>query len=312
MDFATQAVIAIENTRLLNELRHRTDDLSESLEQQTATSEILQVISTWPGELAPVFASILANARRICEAKFAHLLLYDGKLFHAAAMEGASAAFVEFWQRGPHALDPETGPRRAVATKQVVHVPDMQQTERFKKPDPQLAALADLAGARSVLVVPMLKDDRVIGTLSMYREVPLPFSDKQIELVSNFARQAVIAIENTRLLNELRESLERQTATANVLKAISRSGFELQPVFETVLENAVKLCEAERSFVFLFDGKVLRAAASYNTSPETPRSFARLRPSPVRARINSRSNSARPPSTVNISRPVWRRSTPSP
>jgi GAF domain-containing protein len=168
----------------------------------------------------------------------------------------------------------------------------MQQTERFKKPDPQLAALADLAGARSVLVVPMLKDDRVIGTLSMYREVPLPFSDKQIEHVSNFARQAVIAIENTRLLNELRESLERQTATANVLKAISRSGFELQPVFETVLENAVKLCEAERSFVFLFDGKVLRAAASYNTSPETPRSFARLRPSPVRARINSRSNSA--------------------
>ena len=179
-NFAAQAVIAIENTRLLNELR-------ESLQRQTATSEVLQVISSSPGDLGPVFNSILANARRICAAKFAHLLLYDGRLFHAAAMEGASAAFFEFWQRGPHALDPETAPRRAVATKQVVHVPDLQQTERFRKPDPQLAALADLAGARSVLVVPLLKDEQVIGTLSIYREVPLPFSEKQIELVSNFA-----------------------------------------------------------------------------------------------------------------------------
>ena len=136
--------------------------------------------------MTPVFNSILANARRICEANFAHLLLYDGKVFRAAALEGASPAFVEFWQRGPHALDPETGPRRAVATKQIVHVPDLQQTERYKKPNPQVAALADLAGARSVLVVPMLKDDRVIGTLSIYRGVPVPFSDKQIELVSNF------------------------------------------------------------------------------------------------------------------------------
>src|SRR5262249_7767497 len=116
-NFAKQAVIAIENARLLNELR-------ESLQQQTATADVLQVISSSPGDSGPVFNSILANARRICEAKFAHLLLYDGRLFHAAAMEGASAAFFEFWQRGPHALDPETGPRRAVATKQVVHVPD--------------------------------------------------------------------------------------------------------------------------------------------------------------------------------------------
>jgi hypothetical protein len=125
--FAAQAVIAIENTRLLNELR-------ESLQQQTATSEVLGVISSSPGDLGPVFNSILANARRICSAKFAHLLLYDGKLFHAAAMEGASAEFVKFWQRGPHALDPETGPRQAVATKKVVHIPDLQQTERFRNP----------------------------------------------------------------------------------------------------------------------------------------------------------------------------------
>jgi hypothetical protein len=155
-NFARQAVIAIENTRLLNELR-------ESLQRQTATSEVLQVISSSPGDLEPVFKSILANARQICTAKFAHLLLYDGKLFHAAALEGASAAFSEFWRHGPHALDPETSPRRAVATKQVIHVPDMQQTERFRKPNPQLAALADLAGARAVLVVPMLRTSRSLA-----------------------------------------------------------------------------------------------------------------------------------------------------
>ena len=258
--FASQAVIAIENTRLLNELR-------ESLQQQTATSEVLQVISVSPGDLTPVFNSILANARRICEANFAHLLLYDGKVFRAAALEGASPAFVEFWQRGPHALDPETGPRRAVATKQIVHVPDLQQTERYKKPNPQLAALADLAGARSVLVVPMLKDDRVIGTLSIYRGVPVAFSDKQIELVSNFSRQAVIAIENTRLLNELRESLQQQTATAEVLKVISRSTFDLQSVLNTLVELAARLSGADRAAIRLARKGKYHHVASYGFTP---------------------------------------------
>ena len=262
-NFAAQAVIAIENTRLLNELRQRTDDLSEALAQQTATSDVLQVISSSPGDLTPVFNSILANAKRICEAKFAHLLLYDGEVFRAAALEGASPAFVEFWQHGPHALDPETGPRRAVATKQIVHVPDMQQTERYRKPNPQLAALADLAGARSVLIVPMLKDDRVIGTLSIYREVPVPFSDKQIELVSNFSQQAIIAIENTRLLNELRESLQQQTATADVLKVISRSTFDLQAVLDTLVELAGHLCRADRVAIRLARDGLYHNVASY-------------------------------------------------
>jgi signal transduction histidine kinase len=228
-NFANQAVIAIENARLLNELR-------ESLQQQTATSEVLQVISSSPGDLEPVFKSILANARHICMAKFAHLLLYDGKLFHAAAFEGASAAFIEFWRHGPHALNPETSLRRAVATKEVIHVPDMWQTERFRKPNPQLAALADLAGARAVLVVPMLKDDQVIGTLSIYRDVPIPFSDKQIELVSNFAKQAVIAIENARLLKQLEEKNEQlAVASSNKSQFLSSMSHELRTPLNAII-----------------------------------------------------------------------------
>jgi GAF domain-containing protein len=266
--FADQAVIAIENVRLFDEVQTRTAELSEALEQQTATSEVLGVISSSPGELAPVFNLILANARRICEAKFAHLLLYDGKVFRAAAMERAPAAFAEFWKHGPHALHPQTGPRQAVATKQVVHIPDIQQTARYKSGDPQFAGMADLAGARSVLVVPMLKDDLVIGTLSTYREVPFPFSDKQIELVRNFARQAVIAIENTRLLNELRqrtddltESLQQQTATSEVLRVISSSPGDLTPVFDAMLANAVKICDAKFGNLLLLEDGAFRNVA---------------------------------------------------
>ena len=267
-------------TRELSEARTH---LAEALQQQTAASEVLQVISRSPGELAPVFESILANARRICEAKFAHLLLYDGVMFHPAAMEGAPPAYAERWQHGPRVLDARTGPARAIATKQVVHIPDMQQTDAYQEGDPQFVAMTNLAGARTVLVVPMLKDHRVIGTLSAYRQEVRLFTDKQVELVQNFAAQAVIAIENARLLNELRqrtddltEALEQQTATSEVLQVISRSAGELAPVFQAMLTNAVRICDAKFGVLHRYENGLFYPVAAQDI-PATLAEFQRQR-----------------------------------
>src|SRR5271166_524327 len=208
--FANQAVIAIENTRLLNELRQRTDDLSEALEQQTGTSEVLRVISSSPGDLEPVFQAMLANATRICEAKFGALWLAEGNGFRAAALHGGSPAFIEARRREPVlSAKPGTSLGRVAATKQAVQIADVQSEPAYRS-DPKRLSLLQEEGGRTMLTVPMLKESELIGCISIYRQEVRPFTDKQIELVKNFASQAVIAIENTRLLNELRESLQQQ------------------------------------------------------------------------------------------------------
>jgi GAF domain-containing protein/DNA-binding response OmpR family regulator len=267
--FADQAVIAIENVRLFDEVQARTRELSESLEQQTATSEVLQVISSSPGELEPVFQAILENGTRICEAQFGNLLLCDGDAFRIAAMHGAPPSWDELRRRDPVIRGGPNNPlRRLAATKQLQHIVDFTKEQAYLDRDPGAVALAEAAGARTVLVVPMLKEDRLVGGIGIYRQEVRPFTDKQVELLTNFAAQAVIAVENTRLLNELRESLQQQTATADVLEVISRSAFDLDPVFKTVAESAVRLCGADKAFILRFDGERLRPAAAFNASTE--------------------------------------------
>ena len=267
--FAAQAVIAIENTRLLNELR-------QSLEQQTATAEVLSVISSSPGELQPVFQAMLENAVRICDARFGTLFRFDGELAGRVASVGTPAALVEFQRRrGPFKPDVNANFARCLETREVVHVAD-----ELSEPKPRASAL--YGGARTTIYVPMLKDNVAVGEIVIYRQEIWPFTDKQIELVQNFAAQAVIAIENTRLLSELRESLEQQTATSEVLRVISSSPSELPPVFEAMLRNAVRICDANFGNVFRWDGTALNLVAAHNTPPAYSEARRRspLRPDP--------------------------------
>src|SRR5262249_35290117 len=241
-NFAAQAVIAIENARLLNELRTRTTELSEALEQETATSEVLRVISSSSGELVPVFESLLASAKHLCGAEFGIILLREGDAFRTVALHGATAEYTEARWRAPLIRPaPDTGLGRVLKTKQVGQIPDVQEVAGYVD-NPVQAPIVQLAGVRSKLTVPMLKEENLIGVIEIDRQEVRPFTDKQVALVQNFAAQAVIAIENARLLNELRESLQQQTATADVLKVISSSPGELEPVFKAMLEKATRLC----------------------------------------------------------------------
>jgi GAF domain-containing protein len=255
--FADQAVIAIENVRLFDEVQARTRELSEALEHQTATSEVLNVITRSPNA-QPVFDAIVQSAARLCEAMFSLVVLYDGGLLRLAATHNFTPEVInELFQTYPKRPDRSVLAGRAVLDGRIAHVPDLLADREYSQ---QLA----LAGKwRAALAVPMLRDGKPVGAISVGKAEPIPFSERQIQLLTTFADQAVIAIENVRMFDEvqarteeLSESLRQQTATAEVLKTISRTAFDLQRVLETLLENAVRICGAKHGMIFRYDGAV--------------------------------------------------------
>ncbi|RUU96570.1 GAF domain-containing protein [Mesorhizobium sp. M6A.T.Cr.TU.017.01.1.1] len=269
--FADQAVIAISNVRLFEEVQARTRDLQESLEYQTATSDVLGVISRSPAQAQPVLDTIVTTAGHLCEADYAYVYMRkdDGK-YHLVAAHPADAAQIDYWRANPVSLDRGTTTGRTALERRTVHIPDATADPAYTRSE-----WIKLSDARTFLGVPLLRDGDPIGVIAAARRRTVPFSDRQIELITTFADQAVIAIENARLFEEvqartaeLTEALAQQTATADVLKVISASTFDLKAVLQTLIESAVKLCGAELGGIYMLDGDVYRISASHGDSPE--------------------------------------------
>jgi signal transduction histidine kinase len=271
--FTAQAVIAIQNVRLFHETK-------DALEQQTATAEILRVISSSPNDIQPVFDSIVEHAMRLCDAGLGTVGLYDGKTYQHLAQRGGSPEYKEWLFKESFEPGPGSTLGRMIAELTPVHIPDYRELASYRQGTPRAVATVELGGARTYLAVPMLKEGRVIGGITIRRAEVRPFTQKQIDLVSTFASQAVIAIENVRLFNETKESLEQQTATADILKVISGSPTDVRPVFDAILRSAVTLCDAELAATFPFDGKLVHLGATHNWSREALEYFSKVYPSP--------------------------------
>ena len=262
-----------------------TRERDEALLRETANAEILRLISKSPGDPELVFRTILEHATRICNADFGNIFRWDGDALHLIATHNTPPSFVEYRGHRPLPLKPNLPFARMMSTNEVVHCDDAALLPAYtEEHDPEVVAAVELGGIRTFVAVPMLKENNLIGALIVYRQEVLPFTDKQIELVKNFAAQAAIAIENARLLNELRrrtsdlgEALEQQTATSDVLRVISSSPGELEPVFQTMLENAVRICAARFGVLFLAEGDTYRVVAMHNV-PESYRQVRRREP----------------------------------
>jgi signal transduction histidine kinase/CheY-like chemotaxis protein/HPt (histidine-containing phosphotransfer) domain-containing protein len=278
-NFAAQAAIAIENARLLNELRQRTGEVSEALEQQTAISEVLLALNSSPGNLDRVFQTILRSATRICDAKFGNIYRWDGGALRLVTTFNTPSPFTDYRSHAPISGGTSV-PGRMVARKAAIHIADLTKDSAYIERNPQTVAAVELGGVRTLLVVPMLKEDELLGSLSIFRQEVRPFTERQIELLKDFAAQAVIAVETARLLKELHqrtddlsEALEQQTATSEVLRVISSSHGELEAVFQSILENATRICEANFGNLLLYENGAFRFAEIYNA----PAAFAAFR-----------------------------------